>query len=705
MRRLTALRWCGTLLASSYGLSGCGDPSAFQTLARPAPSVIDTTEIDAAPNYLRTFSAGDVDTEKLTLDSGFKLITHDFSLLQLPRSEDILHQIERPIQEDVYLQGNSGISNKQDFAISEAGLFDLLIVMDNSSSMGPYQTRLGKTLPNILKHITNTNWQIAVVNTSSACLRKSPSGAKTLTRAEYDKDPVAGELAFKAMIAVGENGDSVERGVLRATQAMTGEGCPKESNLWLRPDSERAVLMVTDENNCGSAPNEGCKGETYELANYFLSRVGTKVTVNGLLLLQDPPAANPSDPSDPNHDCENSGGYLDAPNPKEYLTMVNTTGGIFSDICRSNYSNILEQISLKVKEKINIQFELDYAAVADSLEVSMDGKPVQQFSVSGKTLSILEPVAGDKQKISVRYKHSPVPMKKSFTPHLTADAKTVEVYVNGDRVPSTKASYSSTTGALELADLPPENAEIKMRYRANSALPTQFSVSPSSVKDSLKVMVDGIEVQGFQVDAAQHKIVLREAPRDGQTVRISYERPGDKTLEYAVSGTTADNIESIEVVDATTGEALEAALQAGKLVFPSEAIAPGRKVRAHYNLNYAFQDKTFKLKLDKIPFPDTVKVEAGGSGEVCNKNLEVLPSQISFQCKDEDFESIQVSYQHVENYRNSFPLNIDYSGPRTVRVFVNQKEIQDFHEIGDQIVILRKNLPAGAEVQLLVSPK
>ncbi|RYD60174.1 MAG: VWA domain-containing protein, partial [Verrucomicrobiaceae bacterium] len=207
---------------------------------------------------------------------------------------------------DSFTQGHSGVAAVQSFSVSEAGIFDLLIVIDNSSSMGPYQNRLSRTLPDILKHIQNTNWRIGVVTTSTACLRKTDLGQAYITRQDFDRNSAQADADFQKLIKVGETGNPVERGILMATHAMQETGCDAGNVAWLRPDSQRAVLLLTDENNCGSAPNEGCAGQPHEKAEYFFDRVGKKVVFNAMVLTQEPPSSS----LDPNYrECENSGGY------------------------------------------------------------------------------------------------------------------------------------------------------------------------------------------------------------------------------------------------------------------------------------------------------------------------------------------------------------------------------------------------------------
>lgn len=694
-----------SLMALTVGvqLAACGAETNFTDVDRTVALSPGSQDLIAAPEYLLNFKAGSLETADIEIDTGFNLIHQTFALKQEPKTEDVHKQNDRVIHEDSFTQGHKGVSASQAFSISEAGIFDLLIVIDDSSSMAPYQKRIGKRLPSLLKHITNTNWRIAVVTTSSACLNKTSDGRRYLTRADWDRDPTTAAADFMQLINVGEFGLTVERGILTATQAMTGLGCSSESNVWLRPDSQRAVLLVTDEKNCGSASNEGCIGDPDEKASYFFDRVGTNVTFNAFLLLQDPPAADPSDPSDPYHDCENSGGYVDS-HPSSYLTMVQGTSGLYADICRSDYDSILEQISLNVSKKINIQYELAFPAEAEFTSIEIDGKEIKKFSTSGKTVTILEGVTPSSSIITIKYKHSPLPMKKAFGPKSPSDPKTFEILVNNERLAPSEYQYNAAKGELELKNLPPEKAEIKMRYRHDSPLITSFAYSGQMVDGSMEVLVDGKSTQNFRIDHEQKRIVLAEAPADGHSVRLRYEKPGDRTTRYTVLGAFPDQIETMQLIDSESGEILSAKLENDQLVVPESVVREGRKVKAVYNLNYEFKDKIFSTRIAESPYPGSVKVQANGQNDLCTESLSVKADQISFSCQDEDFEKVQLSYQYAKDYKNTFDLDLDYSGPRSLTVYVNNQATEDFHVFGDQIVILKKHLPPGSDVKVLVKP-
>ncbi|HET9239385.1 MAG TPA: hypothetical protein VFO10_19140 [Oligoflexus sp.] len=696
------------LMSVLMGLSlatACGrDPTYFRSLDDNGGPPAEASA-DAAPEYLKTYEAGQLETANLTIDSGFNLISQDFLLVQAPKSAELSQQLDRTVYEDNFTQGNNGTSAAQSFQISEAGIFDLLIVMDNSSSMGPYQNRISQNLTSILKYISNTNWRIAVVTTTNACLNRTADGRKYITRADYDANPAKATADFQTMIKIGEGGDPVEKGIKVAADAMIGQGCATSSNEWLRADSQRSILLITDEKNCGSGSNEGCVGAPYATAQYFYDRVGYNVPVNAFLLLQEPPAPNPANPSDPNLDCQNSGGYLDPPNPAEYLRMVTDTGGISTDICRSNYSSVLEQISLNVRKKINIQFELSKPAVATSLDIKLDGKKVNAFTVSGNTLTILEQVPEGSQKLDVSYKHSPIPMVKSFSTSRAGDSNSFEVLINGEKLAKELYHFDNANGKLELNNIPPEYAQIKVKYREDVPLRKVFNYAANFVAGSLEVWVNEKKVTNYTHDSNTKKVTFTTPPADGSQVSLRYEMPGDRKLKYPILGADAARIEKFRLIDRETNEELIANVDNGNLVVDNDAIFNGRKVRAVYNMDYEFKDKQYNIAIAGQPFPDTLKISAEGDDQICSQNVEVHADTIGFSCGDEDFEKLNISYKYAQSYKNSFDIGVDYSGPKTYKVFVNGNEITNYHIVEDKVVILKKDLPAGSIVKVLITPK
>ena len=135
------------------------------------------------------------------------------------------------------------------------------------------------------------------------------------------------------------------------------------------------------------------------------------------------------------------------------------------------------------------------------------------------------------------------------------------------------------------------------------------------------------------------------------------------------------------------------------------ATVGGRKVLAKYNLQHEFDGKVFVLQTPKLPFPDSLKIEAGGSNPaLCSKNVAISAGKLSFECTDEDFGSIRIQYSYADDYKNTFDVAIDFSGPKTYRVFIDGVETTSFQIVDEQLVILKKDLPPESEVKVIVHP-
>ncbi|SMF62105.1 vWA domain-containing protein [Pseudobacteriovorax antillogorgiicola] len=675
-------------------LSACGVNAPPQFVEAPKNPTEAQSE-DASPALAKEWVAGSASDQSVSINTGFGLVSHEFSLAQEPLTEESLRQTNRPVQTITAFQGHDGDDATETFAVSEAGLLDLLIVIDDSDSMDGYQQRLANSLPNILSHVGNTNWRIAVATTSDSCLRQTISGVQILTRNYYNSDPTAAQEAFRELIDVGVR-SSYERGILMAADALEGK-CGASTIPWLRPQAQVSVLLVTDEENCGSASNEGCPGEAHETASYLTDKFDPDPVVHGLLLLQDPPVASDSS-------CQQSGYYENPPNPSNYVDLITTTGGIYTDICQSDYGVVLEQISQNVGDKINVQFELAYTPVG-TMGISIDGNPVSSYFTDSNVLTITEPVADGSSQISITYKHDPVSKTRFFSAGMAVDPDTLSVLVNNTAASSVTYSYNSSTRQVEFNQLPEDRARIDLVFREDTPLETQFTPSLSYLEDSLSVWVNGTPHTDFTIDEVTKRIIFDEPPTDDAEIRISYARDGDKTETYDVVGVEPSDLENFRVVDLESGEPIEVEIdEFGKLKFPSNDIYNGRKVRAEYNLEFDEDQRQFKLPIPHSIVPSSLSISAGGERQTCEQDVKISDKELSFSCSDEDFETIDINYTEIKDYQNSFTLDFDYAGPVLWQVFVDGKEFESFHLFEQTVVILQKDLPPGAKVRIQATP-
>lgn len=674
-------------------IHGCGEKS--QITFTEDPTKPDLQDADATVAIARQWLSSEASEKTITIETGFGIVSQELSLKQAPNTEETLLQINRPINTVSSFQGHDGDDAEESYAISEAGLMDLLIIIDDSDSMDGYQQKIANALPSILKHVGNTNWRIAVATTSDPCLRTTNSGMQILTKAIYENDSTAAQAAFSELIDVGVR-SSYERGILMAAGALEGQ-CGEDITPWLRPQSQVSVLIVTDEENCGSASNEGCAGEAWETADYLTSRFDPAPVVHGLLLLNDPPPGSDSS-------CDNSGYYDDPPNPSNYIDLITSTGGIYDDICTSDYGRVLEQVSQSVSDKINVQFELSYSPVG-AVEIEIDGARIGSYFVDENILTITEDVPNGANTINIKYKHTPVSKSRYYSTNRGVDTSTLSVMVNGVLADPELYDYNDNTRQVVFKELPANRSKIELIFREDIELKKDFIFSQAFIDESLKIYINGEEESNFTVDMPSRKLSLANAPFDASEIKLVYEKSEDKTLEYEVAGVDPDKLESFKAYDAETLEELSAEINLdNKLSFNRQDIYDGRKIKVEYNTQFSKDERTFSLPINKDFSPESLTISADGNSTVCQQEIQVSDQELGFYCEDEDFEKIEITYTELENFQNSFTLDFDYAGPVRWTVYVNGKEFDKFHVFDKTVVILKKDLPGGATVRVEVHP-
>ena len=200
-----------------------------------------------------------LDDEKLATSFMLKNIYSD--------KEDTSDQLTRTPMTKMATQGTPGEDKTEMFQQADKrGLLDLLIVMDNSGSMGQEQANISTKLSSLLSSISDTDWQIAVISTDPndncniSIVRSGDNDANNL---------------FKNAVTLGTNGSGNEQGIRRAVVGLKCESTP-----WVRNNSSVAVLIVSDEDNC-SYNSTGCQNqpwaETSYLTNYIENTMNREI--------------------------------------------------------------------------------------------------------------------------------------------------------------------------------------------------------------------------------------------------------------------------------------------------------------------------------------------------------------------------------------------------------------------------------------------
>ena len=132
------------------------------------------------------------------------------------------------------------------FDQNQRGVLDILLVIDNTGSMQFVQEKLRSNLPDLLTHLSKSDWQIAVTGTKiSNCV----SARITKKTPDFEK-------RYSELVNVGAFGNG-EYHFLKAIDGLKGR-CDSGNMSWLRKSSSIAVVIVTDQlNECHDGYQDG----------------------------------------------------------------------------------------------------------------------------------------------------------------------------------------------------------------------------------------------------------------------------------------------------------------------------------------------------------------------------------------------------------------------------------------------------------------
>lgn len=264
---------------------------------------------------------------------------------------------------------------------------DILLVIDNSCSMGDEQAALGANFASFISAASTSgvDWHMGVVTTDkleAGVLRRSAGQPAVLT-------PTTPNLAslFTSKVNVGVTGSGWETPFDSMAAAVNDTNRMGPNAGFIRPSAALAVVIVSDAadqspNTPGSyvAALRQVKGGRRELVN--ISVVG------------------PFSPLSPT--CRTEGQDLTG----RYRAVTLATGGIEADICTTNWAMDLESVSRTVFASRR-EFELEGAArgMAD-ITVTVNGQPTTNWSFNAATNSVVfnTPVPPSGASIDVTYR-------------------------------------------------------------------------------------------------------------------------------------------------------------------------------------------------------------------------------------------------------------------------------------------------------------
>jgi hypothetical protein len=250
---------------------------------------------------------------------------------------------------------------------------DILLVIDDSSSMDPHQEELGRHFQAFLATFVeaDVDYHISAVTTDTFA-----EGAGVIQRPIIDADTARADEVFADMVAVGTEGNSHEMGLEAARLALT-EPTLSESNAgFLRDDAALSLIFVSNEEDASWDP-------VAEYVNAFRRVKGQRE--------RDRFNASALTPVDLDS-CGEEQAALSTPSAR-YVDVALQTGGISGDLCAVDFEEVVVDLSLNASRLWDV-FWLSASPDAGQLELTMNDQVIP-CSVGWWTYDLREDEAGE----------------------------------------------------------------------------------------------------------------------------------------------------------------------------------------------------------------------------------------------------------------------------------------------------------------------
>lgn len=249
------------------------------------------------------------------------------------------------------------------FIQKPADKVDVLLVVDDSCSMDPYQEKLSKNFDAFLTYFVegDVDYHIGVTTTDN-----SNDAAGHLTRWGSSNDRqwvITPETAnasdvFAELVNVGIEGNGFEQGLETAYKAITPPRTTNANKGFLRDEAVLSIIMVSDEQDGSERPVNDY------INDYFAVKGQRSRDVFNFSAL------TVTDESE----CTAAQALASSPGTR-YVDVATQTHGIVRNICSSDFGDIITDLSLNAS-RLNDTYFLTGEPDLGTLEVLVDGEAI-----------------------------------------------------------------------------------------------------------------------------------------------------------------------------------------------------------------------------------------------------------------------------------------------------------------------------------------
>lgn len=282
------------------------------------------------------------------------------------------------------------INKSKSFSVSSSSKVDVLVVIDNSGSMGFEQQSMGNRFSNFIDQLSNLDWQLGIITTDVSSTTKATSDGRLLDFGSNNylikssDDLAAAKTAFANTIQRSEQGNGNEQGLKASIRALERAANPSDNNkVLIRSGAALSIIVVTDANETGSTTSDALfKYVTEKYSGKSFKFHSIIVKNNDEVCLKDKTAYTTANGTQQYNVNEGYG--------TKYKSLSDKTSGIVGSVCSTDYGSQLQSIGESTAEQIK-QITLDCAPVDQDnngfadLEIrnSADNSLINGYTVHG----------------------------------------------------------------------------------------------------------------------------------------------------------------------------------------------------------------------------------------------------------------------------------------------------------------------------------
>jgi hypothetical protein len=246
---------------------------------------------------------------------------------------------------------------------------DVILMVDNSSSMLQYQNKFATEVPAMVNSLNSLglDYHIAVVTSD---MRTGGNGGRFVGTPRYLTKSTPNLVGIlQSRVTIGQNGSDLERGLESIKTVLQPSYLGGEGAGFFRDDALLAMIVLTNEDDYSTdsvssleaffdALKPPFKGTT---KSWVMNFIGV-VTIDG--------------------QCRTTADFKEA--GLRYMALADYTGGIKNSVCDTSLSTAVSNVRKRIVE-IMSEYKLDRPPVLSSIHVTINGVTVPQDATNGWT--------------------------------------------------------------------------------------------------------------------------------------------------------------------------------------------------------------------------------------------------------------------------------------------------------------------------------